>query len=98
MHDQAFCRNGFSRLEKRHAAGETILCLAQVHDALPYMAVWSRLSRVCTVNGLLALAEAGIVRRLVYPELRLQRLADAGALDAQGQPHSVQTLLDAGLP
>lgn len=49
------------------------------------------------VNGLLALADAGIVRRPVYPELRLQQLADGGALDQQGMPRSVQALLDAGL-
>ena len=50
------------------------------------------------VNGLLALAEAGLLRRRVYPHLRLQRLACSGALDEQGQPHSVQALVDAGLP
>lgn len=50
------------------------------------------------VNGLLALAEVGLVRRQVYPDLRLQRLALAGALDDQGRPRSVQALLDAGLP
>lgn len=50
------------------------------------------------VNGLLALAEAGIVRRQVYPDLRVQQLAVADALDVQGRPHSVQALLDAGLP
>ncbi|MGP0171431.1 acetyl-CoA hydrolase/transferase C-terminal domain-containing protein [Pseudomonas sp. NCHU5208] len=50
------------------------------------------------VNGLLALAEAGLVRRQVYADLRLQRLADSGALDEQGRLRSVQALLDAGLP
>ncbi|QVM88541.1 acetyl-CoA hydrolase/transferase family protein [Pseudomonas lalucatii] len=50
------------------------------------------------VNGLLALAEAGVLRRRVYPDLRLQQLAAAGALDGEGRPHSVQALLDAGLP
>lgn len=49
------------------------------------------------VSGLLALAEAGVLRRAVYPELRVQQLALAGALDEQGRPHSVQALLDAGL-
>ncbi|MFZ3152786.1 acetyl-CoA hydrolase/transferase C-terminal domain-containing protein [Pseudomonas sp.] len=49
------------------------------------------------VNGLLALADAGIVRRPVYPELALQQLASGGALDDQGLPYSVQALLDAGL-
>ncbi|MEX6500834.1 acetyl-CoA hydrolase/transferase C-terminal domain-containing protein [Pseudomonas sp. 25A3E] len=48
--------------------------------------------------GLLALAEAGVVRRRVYPELRVQRLATAGALDDLGRPRSVQHLLDAGVP
>ena len=50
------------------------------------------------VNGLLALAEAGLLRRRVYPDLRLQRLACGGALDEQDRPHSVQALVDAGLP
>lgn len=49
-------------------------------------------------NGLLALAEAGIVRRRVYPDLRVQQLAVAGALDGEGRPRSVQLLLDAGVP
>jgi acyl-CoA hydrolase len=187
-------------LEQRRAAGETILCLAQVHSALPYMAGDAEVSRRsfdlhlleedrstlfstpnmpvtlqdhciglhasalvrdggtlqigigsmgdaltaallarqadnqayralldelrCTihwapeiakdgglqpfseglygcsemfVNGLLALADAGIVRRPVYPELHLQQLASGGALDDQGMPRSVQALLDAGL-
>ncbi|MCL9655694.1 acetyl-CoA hydrolase [Pseudomonas protegens] len=34
------------------------------------------------VNGLLALADAGIVRRKVYPTLELQQQANAGTLDA----------------
>lgn len=50
------------------------------------------------VNGLLALTEAGVIGRVVYPDVRVQRLASAGALDASGQPLSVQALLDAGLP
>jgi acyl-CoA hydrolase len=49
------------------------------------------------VNGLLVLADAGIVRRPVYPDLHLQQLANGGALDQQGMPRSVQALLDAGL-
>lgn len=49
------------------------------------------------VNGLLALAEVGLLRRRVYADLRLQRLADSGALDEQGRPRSVQALLDVGL-
>ncbi|MBS7690235.1 hypothetical protein I0E98_06035 [Pseudomonas lalucatii] len=39
-----------------------------------------------------------MLRRRVYPDLRLQQLAAAGALDGEGRPHSVQALLDAGLP
>jgi acyl-CoA hydrolase len=50
------------------------------------------------VNGLLALAEAGLVRRQVYADTRLQRLTLAGALDQQGRLQSVQALVDAGLP
>ncbi|TWE02985.1 acetyl-CoA hydrolase/transferase-like protein [Pseudomonas sp. AG1028] len=50
------------------------------------------------VNGLLDLAEAGVIRRVVYPDVRVQRLASAGALDANGQPRSIQAMLDAGLP
>ncbi|WP_339488953.1 acetyl-CoA hydrolase/transferase C-terminal domain-containing protein [Pseudomonas sp. EL_65y_Pfl2_R95] len=49
------------------------------------------------VNGLLVLADAGIIRRAVYPDLLVQQLASAGALDTQGRPHSIQALLDAGL-
>ncbi|WP_339513794.1 acetyl-CoA hydrolase/transferase C-terminal domain-containing protein [Pseudomonas sp. RL_15y_Pfl2_60] len=49
------------------------------------------------VNGLLLLADAGIIRRAVYPELLVQQLACAGALDDHGRPRSVQALLDAGL-
>lgn len=50
------------------------------------------------VNGLLPLTDAGVIRRVVYPDVRVQRLASAGALDANGHPRSVQALLDAGLP
>ncbi|MGX5217030.1 acetyl-CoA hydrolase/transferase C-terminal domain-containing protein [Pseudomonas segetis] len=50
------------------------------------------------VNGLLLLADAGVIRRAVYPDLLVQQLASAGALDEQGRPRSVQALLDAGLP
>lgn len=49
------------------------------------------------VNGLLVLADAGIIRRAVYPDLLVQQLASAGALDEQGRPLSIQALLDAGL-
>lgn len=48
------------------------------------------------VNGLLKLADAGIIRRAVYPDLMVQKLASADALDDQGAPKSVQTMLDAG--
>ncbi len=37
------------------------------------------------VHGLLALVEAGVVSRAVYPHELLQRLADCGALDAEGR-------------
>jgi len=50
------------------------------------------------VNGLLALAEAGVLRRAVYPTVGVQQLAAAGALDAGGRPHSVQALVEAGGP
>jgi acyl-CoA hydrolase len=33
------------------------------------------------VNGLLVLLDAGIIRRKVYPDIELQKLADAGLLD-----------------
>lgn len=49
------------------------------------------------VNGLLVLADAGIIRRAVYADIGVQRLACAGALDAHGRPHSIQALLDAGI-
>ena len=38
--------------------------------------------------GLLALIDAGVVRRAVYPDMALQRLADGGGLDAEGRLHS----------
>ncbi|MGE7959360.1 acetyl-CoA hydrolase/transferase C-terminal domain-containing protein [Pseudomonas sp. NPDC089530] len=41
------------------------------------------------VNGLLALADAGIVRRKVYPSVALQRQANAGTLDAEQAPGGV---------
>lgn len=41
------------------------------------------------VNGLLALAEAGVVRRKVYPDEARQRLANAGLLDEAAQPDGV---------
>ncbi|HWV10125.1 MAG TPA: acetyl-CoA hydrolase/transferase C-terminal domain-containing protein [Pseudomonas sp.] len=50
------------------------------------------------VSGLLALAEAGVLRRRVYPELRVQQLASAGAFDSEGRLTSVQSLLNAGVP
>ncbi|MFI8482019.1 acetyl-CoA hydrolase/transferase C-terminal domain-containing protein [Pseudomonas sp. NPDC078700] len=49
------------------------------------------------VNGMLLLADAGIIRRAVYPDLLVQQLASAGALDSNGQLLSIQLLLDAGL-
>nr|WP_239482320.1 acetyl-CoA hydrolase/transferase C-terminal domain-containing protein [Pseudomonas insulae] len=50
------------------------------------------------VHGLLKLLDGGVLRRAVYPDLRLQALADSGALDAEGRPRSAQALLDGGLP
>ncbi|MCQ4270391.1 acetyl-CoA hydrolase/transferase family protein [Pseudomonas kuykendallii] len=50
------------------------------------------------VLGMLALMEAGVVRRPVYADARLQRMANLGALDAHGRPRSLGTLVAAGLP
>ncbi|XVN18201.1 acetyl-CoA hydrolase/transferase C-terminal domain-containing protein [Pseudomonas corrugata] len=41
------------------------------------------------VNGLLALAEAGIIRRKVYPDEPTQEQANAGTLDEAAQPDGV---------
>ncbi|MBX8601861.1 acetyl-CoA hydrolase [Pseudomonas cichorii] len=41
------------------------------------------------VNGLLVLADAGIVRRKVYAEIELQRLANLGTLDESAHPDGV---------
>ncbi|WP_053270181.1 acetyl-CoA hydrolase/transferase C-terminal domain-containing protein [Pseudomonas chlororaphis] len=41
------------------------------------------------VNGLLALADAGIVRRKVYPSVALQQQANAGTLDEDQAPGGV---------
>ncbi|XMB49074.1 acetyl-CoA hydrolase/transferase C-terminal domain-containing protein [Pseudomonas fluorescens] len=41
------------------------------------------------VNGLLVLADAGIVRRKVYPDVATQRQANAGTLDDAAQPDGV---------
>jgi len=50
------------------------------------------------VYGLLVLLDAGVLRRPVYPDERLQRLANGGALDVEGRPRSLAALLAAGLP
>lgn len=50
------------------------------------------------MQGLLALQEAGIIRRSVYPDERLQRLAVAGGLDNDGRLSSVEAWHRAGLP
>src|SRR5690606_13167390 len=50
------------------------------------------------VPGLLALLEAGVLRRTVYPDPRLQRLANAGALDADGRLRHLGDLADCELP
>lgn len=41
------------------------------------------------VNGLLVLAEAGIVRRKVYPDVATQEQANAGMLDEAAQPDGI---------
>lgn len=41
------------------------------------------------VNGLLVLADAGIVRRKVYADAELQRLANMGTLDEDAHPGGV---------
>lgn len=49
------------------------------------------------VLGLLELMEAGVVRRPVYPDERLQRLADAGGLTAEGRLGDIAAWERAGL-
>lgn len=49
------------------------------------------------MHGLLALLEGGVIRRPVYADERLQRLAEAGALDAEGRLLDGQALHQAGL-
>lgn len=41
------------------------------------------------VNGMLALAEAGVIRRKVYPDLARQAQANAGVLDASQEEYGV---------
>jgi len=41
------------------------------------------------VNGLLVLADAGIVRRKVYPDVATQKRANAGTLDEAAQPDGI---------
>nr|BFE93038.1 hypothetical protein GCM10020185_35740 [Pseudomonas brassicacearum subsp. brassicacearum] len=41
------------------------------------------------VNGLLVLAEAGIIRRKVYPDVPTQERANAGTLDEAAQPDGI---------
>lgn len=41
------------------------------------------------VNGLLVLADAGIVRRKVYPDIATQQQANAGTLDEVAQPDGI---------
>jgi acyl-CoA hydrolase len=41
------------------------------------------------VNGLLVLADAGIVRRKVYPDVQTQQRANAGTLDEAAQPDGI---------
>lgn len=47
-------------------------------------------------NGLLQLLDAGLIRRRVYPDLALQRLANAGRLPAAPSLAAVQALLADG--
>jgi acyl-CoA hydrolase len=49
------------------------------------------------MHGLLALLEAGVIRRLVYPDEHLQRLAEQGGLDAEGRLTGAQALRQAGI-
>lgn len=50
------------------------------------------------MHGLLALLEAGVIRRMVYPDEHLQRLAEQGGLDAEGLLVGVEPLRQAGIP
>nr|WP_276584027.1 acetyl-CoA hydrolase/transferase C-terminal domain-containing protein [Pseudomonas sp. RIT-PI-AD] len=50
------------------------------------------------VLGMLALMEAGVVSRAVYDDLRLQRLAEAGGLSAEGRLQDWDALAEAGFP
>ncbi|WP_043307628.1 acetyl-CoA hydrolase/transferase C-terminal domain-containing protein [Pseudomonas sp. ML96] len=50
------------------------------------------------MQGLLALLEAGVIRRAVYPDERLQRLAGEGGLDGDGRLCSIEALRRVGLP
>ncbi|MFG6489589.1 acetyl-CoA hydrolase/transferase C-terminal domain-containing protein [Roseateles sp. BYS78W] len=47
-------------------------------------------------NGLLQLVDAGLIRRSAYPDLALQRLANAGRLTAAPSLAAVQALADTG--
>ena len=48
------------------------------------------------VNGFLKLIEAGIIRREVYPDARLQQLVNDGRIGAAVTPETLPTLLQAG--
>lgn len=50
------------------------------------------------MHGLLVLLEAGVIRRMVYPDEHLQRLADQGGLDADGRLADIGALRHAGIP
>ncbi|WP_318651969.1 acetyl-CoA hydrolase/transferase C-terminal domain-containing protein [Pseudomonas sp. PDM16] len=50
------------------------------------------------MHGLLALLEAGVIRRMVYPDEHLQRLAEQGGLDAEGRLVGAEPLRQAGIP
>lgn len=48
--------------------------------------------------GLLALVEAGVVRRAVYADMHLQRLANHGGLDGEERLRDAESLRQAGIP
>ncbi|MBH3340416.1 acetyl-CoA hydrolase/transferase family protein [Pseudomonas mendocina] len=83
-------------LQSLHGDAGSLQASAEIGGVLPLREGLYGCSEMF-VNGLLALAEAGLVRRAVYPDVEVQRLALAGGLDGQGRPHSIQALLDAGL-
>src|SRR5690606_12884848 len=49
------------------------------------------------VDGMLDLHEAGVLRRIVYPSARLQRLLDAGHIDENVSLRTLEALQAAGM-